>query len=101
MIKKGLWVCVIALAISGVSRVAIAKSWEVSVDEHEGLPSMSKGGMTALSSTFVFWGKNWAWADQQTQFKVTGPFEYSVSGKNLALNFDLAGRITQRSEHQL
>ncbi len=82
--------------------VALAASWTVSVDEQQGgLPAVSKGGASALSSKFVFWGKNWAWADMPRQFKVTAPFEYAVSGKNQALNFDLAGRIKKPTNQQL
>jgi hypothetical protein len=71
------------------------------VDERSGLPSLSRGGTEALSSSFAFWARNWVFADQQTEFKVEGPFAYSIMGKNPALDFDLAGRISKTSERQL
>lgn len=42
-----------------------------------GLPTLSKGGGTAMSSDFVFWGKNWSWAGFPIAFKVIAPYEYS------------------------
>src|ERR1700733_3182751 len=72
-----------------------------SVDQREGLPSLSFGGGNAMSSQFVFWGKNWAWAGLKSQFKVVAPFEYSISGRDQALNFDLSGRVTKPSNQRL
>ena len=77
----------ILLAAFLLSNVGFGASWTASVDQREGLLALSKGGASALSSAFVFWGQNWAWAGQQTQFKVVAPFEYIASGKNQALNF--------------
>ena len=45
-----------------------------------------------MSSDFVFWGKNWAWANFSKEFKVTAPYEYSIVGKNQALNFAITAR---------
>jgi hypothetical protein len=78
-----------------------AASWTASVDQRNGLPSVSLSGSTALSSDFVFWGKNWVWADMATDFKVVEPFEYRVAGKNQTLNFDLTVRVTKPSSRQL
>ena len=90
----------ISLATCLLSNVALAAAWTASVDE-QGLPAISRGGAGAVSSAFVFWGKNWAWAHQQMEFKVVAPFEYAVAGKNQALNFDFAGRIKKPSNRQL
>jgi hypothetical protein len=78
----------------------MSAAWQASVDAHDGLPALTKGGAAALSSSFAFWGNNWSWADLETQFKVTGPFEYSITGKNAALDFDLAARISKASDRQ-
>jgi hypothetical protein len=78
-----------------------AASWTASVDQRNGLPSVSLSGGTALSSDFVFWGKNWVWADMGTDFKVVAPFEYRIGGKNQALNFDLTAHVTKPSARQL
>lgn len=91
----------ILLAAYLLSNVAFGASWTASVDQRQGLPALSKGGASALSSGFVFWGKDWAWADTQAEFKVVAPFEYIVVGKNQALDFDLAGRIGKPSSQQL
>lgn len=78
-----------------------AASWTANVDQRNGLPLLSKGGGTAISSDFVFWGKNWALADLPIQFKVVAPYEYSLAGTDQALNFSLTGRIEKASVQQL
>jgi hypothetical protein len=80
---------------------ASAVSLTAGADQREGLPSLSVGGGSALSSQFVFWGKSWAWAQLATQFKVNAPFDYAISGKNPTLNFNLSGRITKPTDRQL
>lgn len=91
----------IALAMCPLCNAAFAASWTVSIDERAGLPSISGGGVGALSSAFVFWGKDWAWADQEAQFKVVAPFDYVVAGKVSALNLDFVSRIRRSSSHEL
>jgi hypothetical protein len=91
----------VVLAAYLLPNVAFAVSWTISVDEAEGLPTISKGGASALSSSFAFWGKNWSWANQQAEFKVLAPFKYGVAGKNRALNFDLVSGIRKSSSQQL
>lgn len=54
-----------------------------------------------LSADFAFWGKNWAWADLPTEFKVVAPFEYTATGKNKPLNFNLAVRAKKVSSRQV
>lgn len=92
---------VIALATYCLSSAAAAAQWAASVDSRSGLPMLSKGGDTALSSAFAFWGKNWTWANQSVQFKVIGPFTYSIAGHNPTLNFDLAGVVIEPADRQL
>ena len=102
-IRPGSRACLwcIALAMYAGSCGAAASSWTSGVDERNGLPTLSKGGIVALSSAFVFWRANWVFADQQTEFKIRGPYAYTVTGKNPALNVDLAGRITKVTERKL
>jgi len=84
-----------------LSSQVYAASWTTSVDEPNGLPAVSKSGVTAMSSNFVFWEKNWAWAGLSNKFKVVGPYEYSIVGTNQALNFALTARIRKASNQQL
>jgi Cellulase (glycosyl hydrolase family 5) len=91
----------VLLATLAAARVACAASWAVSVDERQGLPTFSRGGASALSSRFVFWGNNWAFAGQPIAFKVTGPSQYTLAANNRMLNFSLAGRISRRSPREL
>lgn len=85
----------------GAPRLAWAADWVASVDERTGLPMLSRGGSLAVSPAFVFWGSNWAWADTQTGFKAAAPFRYTLSGKNKALDFDLAADIRKEGERQM
>lgn len=84
-----------------VCGAALAAPWGAGVDERDGLPSLSIGGTQVLSSEFAFWGKNYAWAEQQTEFKVDGPFRYAIVGRNPTLDFDLAARINRTSPRQM
>jgi Cellulase (glycosyl hydrolase family 5) len=81
--------------------LAAAAPLTASVDQHQGLPRLSVGGGSALSSAFVFWAKNWSWTELKTQFKVVAPFEYEISGIDQTLNFDLSAHITKPSNRQL
>jgi hypothetical protein len=91
----------LALAIILFPTAAFAASWTVSVDQRTGLPAISRGGVRALSSALVFWGKNWGWAGQQTEFNIVSPFEYVFVARNRSLDFDLSSHIKKSSTEQL
>jgi hypothetical protein len=93
-------VCILQL-VCFFSSAVYAASWTVSVDQRNSLPIISRGGAIAISSNFVFWKKDWVWAGLQSEFKVIAPFEYTIAGKNQALNFDLSGRVRKSSTQQL
>jgi hypothetical protein len=78
-----------------------AASWHSGADPVQGLPSLSRGGTAALTSAYVFWGKSWAFSDQQTTFKLNAPFDYSITGKNPGLDFDLAAHVRKESARQM
>lgn len=80
---------------------ALAAPWVMSVDQRHGLPTVSIGGASVVSSDFVFWRKDWVWSDLSTDFKVVAPFSYAVTGKNRGLNFDLNARVGKASDRQL
>jgi Cellulase (glycosyl hydrolase family 5) len=89
------------LLLSLLTSPLCAAPWIASVDQDEGLPTVSIGGAVVASGKFVFWRKDWAWSGLATSFKVLAPFNYEVSGKNQGLNFDLNARITKPSDRQL
>ena len=91
----------IALVVCLFSNLACAAVWTASVDERNGLPVVSKGGAAAITSDFVFWGKNWEWAGLSTRFKVIAPFEYAIAGESPALNLNLDGRIGKPASQRL
>jgi hypothetical protein len=91
----------VALAACLLCDASFAASWTAHVDEREGLPVFAKGGASALSSSFAFWGRNWAWAGIETKFRVAAPYAYSIAGKNQALDFDLAARVRKSSNREL
>jgi hypothetical protein len=78
-----------------------AASWVASVDQRNGLPTVSIGGATAVTSDFAFWRKDWVFSGLATEFTVFAPFRYGVAGKNQGLNFDLNARIGKESDRQL
>jgi hypothetical protein len=82
-------------------RVVCASPFSLAVDEHSGLPVISRGGATALAADFVFWRENWVFADQETRLTVRGPFEYGLAGSNPALNLALLGQVSRSGERQL
>jgi hypothetical protein len=90
-----------ALLAFCISSFAIAASWNVRVDERHGLPSVSKGGAIALSSSFAYWTRNWVRTDPGSEFKVDGPYVYSIAVQNAAAEFNLVGRVTRASARQL
>lgn len=83
------------------SSAAIALPWSARVDDSVGLPVIDCGGAKVVTSSFAFWGRNWAWADQVTSMKVSGPFSYSVTGKNTALKLGLTAKASKTAERQL
>ncbi len=93
----GAMILFVWMAVAPATAVPLAAS----VDQSQGLPTLSIGGGRAMSSAFVFWGKSWAWANSVAQFKVVGPFEYGVSAVVQGLNLDLVGHISKLSERQL
>ncbi|HJW27330.1 MAG TPA: cellulase family glycosylhydrolase [Rhodocyclaceae bacterium] len=89
------------LALATAATLALGQTWQASVDTVQGLPTLSKGGTPALKSAYVFWGANWSWADTTTQFKVTAPYTYSVTGRNATLGFDLTANAKKTSATQM
>lgn len=75
--------------------------WSAIVSEQDGLPTLSKNGKSAMAASYAFWGSNWSWSDLSTDFNIAAPFQYSVSGNNKILNFDLHGKISSPSGNQL
>jgi hypothetical protein len=83
-----------------ISNLACAAAWTASVDEN-GLPTLSKGGAPAITSEFVFWGKDWQWAGLSTNFRVVAPFQYSIIGESPVLNLSLGGRVEKPTPQRL
>jgi hypothetical protein len=90
-----------SLNTAALSTQKIRGGWSLQVDEKTGLPILSKGGQTALSNTYSFWGTNWAWAGMQTKFNLISPYHYQLTGNNRLLDFNLTEDISKASEHKL
>lgn len=84
-----------------LSKAAFAAPTIITVDQREGLPRITLGGASVMSSQFVFWGANWKWEGLQTRFTVVAPFEYATSGANRALGFGLSTHIKKSLDRQL
>lgn len=70
-----------------------ASDWTASVDERSGLPMLTRDGKQVVSSALAFWGSNWSWADMPTNFNVTAPYNYVLTGANKTLDVDLQADI--------
>lgn len=69
--------------------------WSVSVDQSNGLPSLTRGGGPVMASRFDFWGADWSWTGFYTALKVNAPYAYSLMGKSKDLDFDLTATIAK------
>ena len=83
------------------SNLANAAPWNVSVNEQNGLPLVSKGGIPAMSGQFVFWAKDWKFAGFTTRLNVKAPFTYEFGGRNSGLDLDLKGQVEKASDRQM
>jgi hypothetical protein len=92
--------CLLMLLITSTQAYA-ANTWKVTLDESNGLPALSKGGGEALTSKFDFWAKNWKWADQESDFKISSPGQYLLKGTNKSLGFSLNANISRVSNQQM
>ncbi|MGN8248170.1 cellulase family glycosylhydrolase [Pseudomonas sp. SMV7] len=78
-----------------------ASEWQASVDEQNGLPTVTQGGGPVMKARFDFWAANWSWTGFDTTVKVNGPYHYTLQGKNKALDFDLTADIRKQQAQTL
>ncbi len=78
-----------------------AGTWNVRLDEDTGLPRLSKGGNGVMSSSFVFFDKNWEWANLDSDLKISSPGQYLLKGTNKLLGFDFNANISKVSSQQM
>lgn len=101
IVRRSVGLTLLVAAASHFSTVCGAATWTSSVDEKNGLPVVSKGGASAVTSDFVFWQRNWRWAGPATPFKIDGPFQYHVTGESDPLRLRLDDTVQRTSPHQL
>lgn len=77
------------------------QAWQASVQELNGLPLITKGGGDVVSASFIFWGKDWSYANFEPRLTNVSPGTYRLKGRNEDLGFDLDARITRASGQQL
>ncbi len=65
------------------------------------MPVLTRDSRDAMTASYAFWDKGWLWASHSSNFKITAPSQYSVTGNNKMLDFDLIGKITVPSSNQL
>lgn len=78
-----------------------AAPWSISVDDQSGLPVITKGGASAVTATYAFWGANWAWAGLDTQLVVDAPFRYTVAGKSQRLGLNMTVHQQKTPDNRL
>ena len=86
------WILALLLTLT-ISNAVAAPQLTVTVNEKQGLPEMTIGGKAIITSNFLFFGNNWAWADTQTNFKIESPLKYAIQGQNQSLGFTLNADI--------
>lgn len=75
--------------------------WNASLGDSNGLPAITKGGSNVLTSSFVFWGKDWSYAYFDPKFKIEAPGQYILHGTNQGLNFSLDAKVSKVSSSQI
>ncbi|CAI8972870.1 Cellulase domain-containing protein [Pseudomonas sp. IT-P253] len=80
---------------------AWASDWVAKVDDQSGLPVLVHGGSPVVASSFVFFESNWGWTYFPTEFKINTPYNYSLTGQNKTLDFDMAAKIQKKGEQEL
>ncbi len=93
-----------ASAMAGLALLPLAGwalQWQVSVDEQNGLPTVTYGGGPVMKAKFDFWAANWSWTGFYTDFKVNGPYQYTLLGKNKELDFDLKADVRKEQAQTL
>lgn len=76
-------------------------TWQVSLDDSVGLPKLSKGGGHAMTSTFIFFDKNYVWAHQESSFKVNNNGQYQLKGENATLGVTLNAAIAKSNSQKM
>lgn len=92
----------IVLAILLYSQHSTADNlWTAQIQDNNGLPTIIKGGVAGLTSTFEFWGKDWEYAYFEPRFKIVSPGQYESTGYNQPLGFELLTKIAKTSNHAI
>lgn len=73
----------------------------VMVSEPEGLPVVSIGGGSAMTSHFAFWADQWKWVSVSSEFKRLEPFQYLANAQVAALGLGIQQRISKVGEKEL
>jgi hypothetical protein len=90
-------------ALAGLALLPLAgwaSDWQVSVDEQNGLPTVTRGG-PGDEGQVRFLGANWSWTGFLYRLKVNGPYHYTLLGKNKELDFDLQADIRKEQAQTL
>jgi len=97
---KACFTSLIILLLTSTPSLA-ANTWNVRLDEETGLPRLSKGGNSVMSSSFIFFDKNWGWTELESNLKISSPGQYVLNGTNKTLAFDINANISKISNQQM
>lgn len=99
-IRKFLLSLSIALFISTHSFAA--SLWNLSLDENNGLPKLTRGGGDVVTSSFLFFDKNYGWTNQESLFfKASVPNQYKLQSSNSSLGFTLNANVIKASSQKI
>lgn len=93
---------IILWVVAGISAAAPIPQWQISINEHDGLPLTSAGGQIGVTANWVFWGSRWKWARTESQLTGNGAGTYRTTGEVPNLGLQWMGEVSpQQGEHSL
>ncbi|MDP3818621.1 MAG: cellulase family glycosylhydrolase [Methylotenera sp.] len=100
ILSKACFISLLIALLTSTHSLA-ASAWNVRLNGDNGLPELSKGGNGVVSSSFIFFDKNWGWTELESNLKVTSPGQYILKGTNKTLDFDMNANISKVSNQRM
>lgn len=78
----------------------VSSPWRVTIDDRSGLPIVSRGGASAVTTTYAFWGTKWSWASMRPVVRPVSAVHSELSGTVGKLNLELTGEVRKESDRR-
>lgn len=80
---------------------AATPTWNVQLNEQNGLPGASAGGQPGVAADWVFWGAQWKWASARALLAGNGAGAYRMAGEVQDLGLQWKAEAARPDEHTL